>query len=206
MENLISQKTVTVTKKEAATRQLDTAIKLFLENRDLISSYTLCCAADGILEGIYKNEREEILSKQLDRLPEAERLKFSWSEEMEMLIKPKYRKEAFQALHAAQNFFKHADRDHNNSYQFADLNLTGVRLLTTIFNYNLIFREITRAMNLYCAFYASLKPELLAEGHPLSDLVSAMPGIRAMSEEFSHEEAAAIGYSALKSSCPELFG
>ena len=201
----MAEKMVTVTKREAATCQLETAIKLFLENRDLISAYTLCCAADGILEGIYSNERGEILKQQLDQPIVPGSLRFSWGEEMEILIKPEHQKEVFRVLNAAQNFFKHADRDHHSSYQFPDWELTGVRLITTVMNYKLVFREITPAMNLYIALYAIVNPGLLAEGNPLLDVMVAMPDIKAMSERLSREDIAAIGYSTLKSTCPGLF-
>ena len=100
----VAQKRVTVTKREAATCQLETAIKLFLENRDLISAYTLCCAADGILEGIYRNERGEILKNRLDQSIVPGGLRFSWGEEVEIRIKPEHQKEVFLVLNSAQNF------------------------------------------------------------------------------------------------------
>ena len=203
-DNMIQRK-VTITKREAATCQLETAIKLFLENRDLISAYTLCCAADGILEGIYSNERDEILKKQLHQSMTPDRLRFSWAEEMEVRIKPEHQKAVFRLLTAAQNFFKHADKDHDSSYQFPDWELTGVRLAMTVINYNLVFREITPAINLYFTLYAILKPDLLAEGNPLLDVMAAMPDIKAMSEGLLREDIATIGYSALKSACPGLF-
>ena len=196
---------VTVTKSCAATRQLETAIKLFLENRDLISAYTLCCAADNILEGIYSNERDEILKKQRDQSITSGSFHFSWAEELDIRIKPEHRKEVVRVLNSAQNFFKHADRDHDSSYQFPDWELTGIRLITTIRNYNLVFRETTPAMNVYFTLYAILKPDLVAEGNPVLDKMAAMSDIKAMLEKCSREEIAAFGYSALKSTCPELF-
>ena len=201
----MAHKRVTVTKSETATCQLETAIKLFLENRDLISAYTLCCAADGILEGIYRNERDQILKKQLDQSIAPGGLRFSWGEEVEIRIKLEHQKEMFRVLNSAQNFFKHADKDHDSSYQFPDWELTGVRLITTVMNYNLVFREITPAMNLYFTLYAIVNPGLLAEGNPLLDVMASMPDIKAMSKCLSREDIAAIGYSTLKSICPKLF-
>ena len=201
----MDQKMVTVTKQEAATCQLETAIKLLLENRDLISAYTLCCAADGILEGIYKNEREDILKIQRDQPVSIDSLRFSWAEEMEIRIRPEHKKEVFRILNAPQNFFKHADRDHDTTYQFPDWQLTGVRLATTVINYNLIFQTITPAMNLYFTLYAVLNPDLLADGNPLLDTMASLPDIKAMSMGLSREDIAAIGYSTLRSTCPELF-
>lgn len=201
----MSPEIVTTTKKEAATCQLETAIKLFLENRDLISSYTLCCAADGILEGIYENKRDDILNQQFHQSDQSGSLRFSFSEELEMQVKPQYKKRVFQSLRAAQNFFKHADRDHDNCFQFADWNLTSIRLLTAIHNYDLVYREITLAMQLYVALYATINPDHLVKESPLRDLMALLPDVEVMSERLSREEVSVIGYSTLKSCCPELF-
>ena len=197
----MAEKNVTVTKRKAATCQLETGIKLFFENHDLISAYTLCCAADGIVEGIYQNERAEIIRKQCDNSGTANSLQFSWAEELDIHIKSEHKREVFRALNAPQNFFKHADRDHESSYAFPDWELTGVRITTTIRNYNLVFREITPPMNVFFTLYGVLHPELLAEGNPLLTALGMTQGFKAL----SREDVAAIGYSVLKSTCPELF-
>ena len=84
------EKRVIVSKEMAATCQLETSIKLFLENRDLISAYTLCSAADGILEGIYENKRDQILKHQRVRSATSGSLRFSWAEEVKSRIKPEH--------------------------------------------------------------------------------------------------------------------
>ena len=76
-----------------------------------------------------------------------------------------------------------------------------MRITTTVMNYNLIFREITPAMNVYFTLYAALKPDLLAEGNPLLIALAAMPEFKSL----SRKDIAAIGYSTLKSTCPRLF-
>lgn len=194
-----------VTKRDAATCQLETAIRLFFENRDLISAYTLCCAADGILEGKYKNDRREILDRQRDRLADSSDFRFSWKEEWEIRIKPEHRKEVFRLLNEAQNFFKHADRDHDSSYEFKDWEQTGFRIFFAVTNYKLVFGEITMAMNVFFTLFAILRPKLLAEGNPLLEIISANPESMDLLAKCSEEEIAAIGYSNLRSACPELF-
>ena len=108
-------------------------------------------------------------------------------------------------LNAPQNFFKHADRDHDSFYQFPAWKLTGVRIATTVINYNLVIGETTPAMNVYFTLYAILNPDLWAEGNSLLDALAAMPDFKTMSEGLSREDIAAIGYSALKYNCPGLF-
>ncbi len=194
-----------VLKRQAATRQLETAIKLFLENRDLISAYTLCCAADGILEGIYRNDRAEILDRQREQFTEPSGFRFSWKEELEIRIKPEHCKEFFQRLNKAQNFFKHADKDHDGSYEFKGWEQSGIRIFSAVMNYMLIFGETTLPMNVFLALYVILNPDLLAEGNPLSDAIAANRDPMELVAKYSQEEIAAIGYSNLKSTCPELF-
>ena len=196
---------ITVSKRDAATNQLETAIKLYLENRGLISGYTLCCASDGILQGIYENKKYEIIQKQRGEGASLRSVDVSWREELENQIRPEYKKEVFRALNAPQNFFKHADRDHDSSQQFADWELTGVRIIMTVRNYDIVFRERTTAMNVYGAWYAMLHPDLLAEGSSLRDTLASLPEIISMSEGLKREDVVAIGYSALKASCPGLF-
>ena len=198
-------KEITVTKREAATSQLETAIKLFLENRDLISAYTLCCASDGILEGIYENERAAILGRQRDQSVDSSQFRFSWREEWKIRLKPEYQKEGFKLLNEAQNFFKHADKDHDSSYEFKGWDQTGYRIFFAVTNYKLIFGEITMAMNVFFTLYAILKPNLLAEGNPLLEAIAANPGCMDLVSRYSAEEIAAIGYCNLESACPELF-
>ena len=194
-----------VTKREAATYQLDTAIKLFLENRDLISAYTLCCAADGILEGVYKNDRTAILSRQRDYSGESRNFHFSWKEEWEIRFKPEYRKEGFRFLNAVQNFFKHADNDHDKSLEFKGWNQTGFRIFAAVKNYKLIFGEMTKAMAVFFILFVILNPNLLNEGNPLSDAIKANPDCKNLAKRYSPKEIAAVGYRNLMSACPELF-
>lgn len=201
----MTESRVTVSKRDAATYQLETAIKLYLENRDLISAYTLCCASDGILEGIYKNKRDEILQRQRNEGTSLESVDFSWGEVLECQIRPEYRKEVYRMITAPQNFFKHADRDHDSSQEFADWEMTGVRIIMTVRNYNIVFGETTAAMNVYGAWYAMLNPDLLVEGSPLLDTLAILPDVKAMSEGLTREDISAIGYSALKANCPGLF-
>ncbi len=197
--------TRTVTKKEASTCQLETAIKLFLEDRDLISAYTLCCAADGILEGIYKNKRDEILQSQRDQSTPLEDFRFSWGEELEIRIKPEHQKEVFRLLNAPQNFFKHADRDPESTHQFPDRQLTGLRTATTVINYSLVFRETTPAMRLFLTLYAILEPGLFATGKLLPGASTVMRDLETMSKGFPREVLTAAGYAALRRTSPGLF-
>ena len=201
----MAEKTLPVTKKEAATCQLETAIKLFLENRDLISAYTLCCAADGILEGIYGNERDEILKRQRDQSMTPDSLHFSWGEELENRIRPEHWNEVVRVLNAPQNFFKHADRDHDSFYQFpaweADWSTDCYDSHQLQLSYWGNHPGDERVLHSVC----DPKSRSVAEGNPLLDALAARPDFKTMSEGLSRKDIAAIGYYALKYNCPGLF-
>ena len=194
-----------VTKRDAATCQLETAIKLFLENRDLFSAYTLCCAADGILEGIYENERTEILGRQRERLEDPEDFRFSWREEWEIRFKPEHQREGFRLLNASQNFFKHADKDHDGVHEFESWEQTAIRMFSAVTNYKLVFGNTTPAMNVFFTLFAILHPNLLGDNNPLLNEISANPECQHLRARHSIAEVASIGYSNLKSLCPESF-
>jgi len=89
-----------VTKLEAARRQLSTAITLFFDRGDSVSVHTLSAASQEILRGL---GRRQGLGSMFKDSP---------------LIKPEKRKELGDIFNAAQNFFKHADKDPDAVHDF----------------------------------------------------------------------------------------
>ena len=86
-----------IAKLDAARRQLETAIELYFQGGDVVSLHTLAAASREILADLCAHrEVEPVLSQ--------ERL-------LKELVKPEFRDTLYQALHKAENFFKHADRD-----------------------------------------------------------------------------------------------
>jgi hypothetical protein len=90
----------TITKLQAAERQLRVAIRLFFERRDLVAVHTLAAAALGVLGdlarpcglwSIFKNNP---------------------------VIRPERQAEMATLFNEAQNFFKHADRDPQSKLKF----------------------------------------------------------------------------------------
>jgi hypothetical protein len=79
-----------ITKLEAARRQLDCAIRLYIENDDMVAIHTLSRAAFRILYDIYPRNRSDGFEKDMEQLIQ----KLGWKE--------------FNRL---TNFFKHADVD-----------------------------------------------------------------------------------------------
>jgi hypothetical protein len=57
-----------ITKTDAAERQLNTAIRLFFENRDHLSSYALAVASREVTDGVIQSRRSELYQRELARV------------------------------------------------------------------------------------------------------------------------------------------
>jgi hypothetical protein len=84
-----------ITKLDAAIQQLETAITLFIEDRDALSIHTLTSAAGGILRDIGKHNDK----------------KSSIDDAIEKYVRPEMIKEVRDKIREPQNFLKHADED-----------------------------------------------------------------------------------------------
>jgi hypothetical protein len=89
-----------VTKLDAARRQLATAIRLLFDDGDRISIHTLAAASGEILRDLGRPKGLGSMFKDSS------------------LVKPEKQKEIRDIFSAAQNFFKHADRDPEAVHDF----------------------------------------------------------------------------------------
>lgn len=96
------KKSLTISKLDAAKRQLDTFIRMYFNSGDPVSMHTLAAAAFGIIRDL--NEKRGGDPTLQDRIFEN--------------VKPTHHKQLSKKLKEAQNFFKHADRDHEATLVF----------------------------------------------------------------------------------------
>jgi hypothetical protein len=92
-----------VSKLDAAKRQLETTIRLYFSDGDPVSIHTLTAAAYNVLRDVTKQKGAEpmfIKGQMLD------------------YVKPEYHKMIVGKVTEAENFFKHADRDHDATLDF----------------------------------------------------------------------------------------
>jgi hypothetical protein len=150
-----------ITKIEAAERQLDTAIKLFFENVDLLSSYTLAVASRELTDDLLSKRKDEVYLAELERLGDPQEVRLSYREEMEMLIKPEHRKEAQTLLRRKQNFLKHADRDHEQEIEDISIQELSFAILFSIKNFNLLEKRQTVAMTTFLVWFAANNPKFM---------------------------------------------
>jgi len=154
----------TVTKLQAAERQLRVAVRLFFERRDLVAVHTLVAAAQGVLRDLGR--------------PRGFKSIFEGSS----LIRPECRNDLGRLFKRAQNFFKHADSDADAQLEFY-YEATKFYLLDAALLYNQLterqFPEITGLL----AWFSVKLPDLLVEG-PFKREVQSLISEGANSDDF----------------------
>lgn len=139
-----SRRVVPITKMEAAERQLVEAVRMFFGERDEVSVHTLAGASVTILGDLAKHLK----------IPNA------------LLDGPKFRpggKDKFiKAIKAPQNFFKHADKDPNGSFDFRPAS-TPFRILEGVFLHrSLTHRQFVPELFVFQTWFMAAYPELFA--------------------------------------------
>ena len=142
-----------ITKINAAERQLNTAIRLFFENVDHASSYTLAIASREISDDILTKQSAEIFRKELARLGDPMKVRMPYRERLRDNIKPEYYKDAMRLFNKRQNFLKHADQDPDGEME----DLTARELAFVIFfatsNFHLLTDRLTREMVAFLSWF-----------------------------------------------------
>jgi hypothetical protein len=105
-----------LTKIDAATRQIETAIDLYFHDGDPVSVHTLTMAALEIVR---------ILAGKKHRVLNIRRF-------LNQLVKPEFHEEVARKMSEPENFFKHASRDKNGTIDF-DPRQTEWWLLDAVF-------------------------------------------------------------------------
>jgi hypothetical protein len=94
--------TIKISKLDAARRQLETAVRLYFSEADPVSIHTLTSAAYQVLSDLNRVRGGTPMLK--EQLP-------SW-------VRPDATDKVKHKLNEATNFFKHADRDHEDVLEF----------------------------------------------------------------------------------------
>lgn len=115
MDQIMSGRTIT--KLEAARRQLQQAIRLFFMRGDAVAVHTLAAAAYQILSDLCEKRG---ITRQI--------------EDSAILDQLGYKQEVLRAIRAPQNFFKHANVDPESAVHFnPDLSLGMLMLATDMY-------------------------------------------------------------------------
>jgi len=159
-----------ITKTKAAEQQLNTAIRLFFENRDHLSSYALAVASREVTDGVIKSRRQELYQRELARVGDPQKVRLSYWEEINILIdKDKFDKNYkdkfgmnFKGFHNRwQNFLKHADNYPDAEIEPFTAKLLALVIIFAIKNYVLLTQQWTTEMKIFFAWFALAEPQLL---------------------------------------------
>jgi hypothetical protein len=188
-----------ITKIQAAEHQLDTAIRLFFENIDHLSSYTLAAASREITDDLCEKKAHELFQQEFARLGDALEVRLSHREEMKILIKEEYYEDAMKLFRKRQNFLKHADKDPEG--QIDDLNARELALVIMFAskNFSLLEKRITPALSIFLHWFGAAEPSILKQPdgtHP--ELYKLIEGLRETFHDLYSKEAFRAMHEALK--------
>lgn len=150
-----------ITKTDAAERQLNTAIRLFFENRDQLSSYALAIASRDITDGVIKSRRSELYQRELARVGNPLKFLLSYREYLEALVKPDFYRDFLRLDRKWQNFLKHADKDPDAEIEPFTTRVLTMVIIFAIRNYVLLTQHWTTEMVTFFAWFALAEPQLL---------------------------------------------
>jgi hypothetical protein len=151
-----------ITKIDAAESQLNTAIRLFFENRDHLSSYTLAIASREITDDLLEKESDEVFRRELARLGDPTKVRLSSREQFRDLIKPEFHKDAQKHFRKRQNFLKHADLDADREMENLSARELALGILFSIWNFSLLTDgRQTREMGIFLGWFGTAEPRLV---------------------------------------------
>jgi hypothetical protein len=158
-----------INKLQAAERQLDTAIRLFFENIDHLSSYTLAAASREITDDLCEKKTHELFQQEFARLGDALEVHLSFREEMKIYIKEEYYKNAMKLFRKRQNFLKHADNDPDGEIDELNARELAFVLLFGAKNFVLLEQRLTPAMSVFLHWFGAAEPQILKEPKKLAE-------------------------------------
>jgi hypothetical protein len=188
-----------ITKIQAAEHQLDTAIRLFFENIDLLSSYTLAAASREITDDLCEKKTHEIFRQEFARLGDALKVHLSFREEMKIYIKKEYYKDAMNLFRKRQNFLKHADKDPDG--EIDDLNDHELELVIFFAgkNFSLLEKRLTPAMSIFLHWFGAAEPRMLKQRSGTHrEFIKLIDGLRGTFQDFYSKEAFRVMHEALQ--------
>jgi hypothetical protein len=137
---------ISVTKLDAAKRQLETAILLYFSEKDPVSIHTLCCAAYEVIHALNKKRNSpmgpnDLMLKDLDQY----------------LGSKADRRQFHECMNEARNFFKHANSD-PDAVQTLDTRFTEALLIDAVQKYARLIGECPPTMALYFVWFLTQHP------------------------------------------------
>jgi hypothetical protein len=136
---------ITISKLEAARRQLETAITLWFNDGDPVSTHTLACAAYEIIH-VVSSARNRTRDLLFDTV----------------VVKDEYRSAWNQRIKGPANFFKHARNDPDGTLDF-DPKMTNGFILFSLAGLRFLVDQLSRTEGAYVWWLHFHRPELLTD-------------------------------------------
>jgi hypothetical protein len=135
---------LTISKLDAAKRQIEVAIRMYFHHGDPVAIHTLAAASYNVLRNLNdKRGGEPMFLK----------------ETLIQRAKPEKRKALIEKINEAENFFKHADRDHDATLDFRP-DATDFVLLEGCDKYQQLSGEITPTMAVFRTWMMVENPDI----------------------------------------------
>jgi len=150
-----------ITKIDAAERQLNTAIRLFFENRDHLSSYALAVASREVTDSVIQSRYSELHHRELVRVGDPLKVHLSYREVTKERIKPEFYRDFLRLEHKWQNFLKHADCDPDAEIELFTTKQLALVIIFAIKNYVLLTQHWTTEMATFFAWFVIAEPQLV---------------------------------------------
>jgi hypothetical protein len=150
-----------ITKTDAAERQLNTAIRLFFENRDHLSSFALAIASREVTDDVIQSRYSELYQKELARVGDPLKVRLSYREQCKDFIKPEFYQDFVKLDRKWQNFLKHADRDPDAELEPFTAKLLVMVLFSAVGNFILLTQRPTAELTTFLAWVAVAEPHLV---------------------------------------------
>jgi len=154
---------IQVSKLDAARRQLETAIRLYFSHGDPVSIHSLAAAAYNVVRDVgEKRGAPPMLLK--DKLVDN--------------VRPEAQTRFRNKINEAENFFKHADRDHDSVHDF-DPEFSEVFLLDACDQYYRLTAEVLPIFGVYRSWFIANHPDFfdLSKLGPAKDQAPALAAL-----------------------------
>lgn len=150
-----------ITKTDAAERQLNTAIRLFFENRDHLSSYALAVASREVTDDLIGSQVSKLYQRELARVGDPLKVRLSYREEAKVLIKDEFHDDFRRLDRKWQNFLKHANKDPNAEIEPFTTKMLALTILLAMKNYALLTEQWTAEMATFFCWFVVAEPQLV---------------------------------------------
>lgn len=154
-----------VSKLDAASRQLNVAVRLFFAEQDLIAVHTLVGAASLILSDLVTIRKSDD----------------SWDKNAQ-LANHLSQRAYYRIARKAQNFFKHAKSDPEETLDFKDTETEGL-MMCAILNCGEL-QQLSIEMSVFQLWYLGTRADVLGDDYPfVKESLELFPGIRNLRRE-----------------------